>query len=132
MKLQLEKLGTVGAVLAAILCPICFPKLALIGAVLGLGVLAPYESWFAAASQAFLVVACIGHLLIYRRHRNKWVPALATLGVLLVLGSLWFHYVEALVYLGLFAVMAATVWGIFAMRRCVTCAVPLSERPSGA
>ena len=93
MKLQLEKLGTFGAVVAAILCPICFPKLALIGAALGLGVLAPFEGWFAVASQVFLVVAALGHLIIYRRHRNMGVPALALLGVLLVLGSLWFHYV---------------------------------------
>ena len=132
MKFQLEKLGTSGAVLTAFLCPICFPKLALIGAFLGLGVLAPYETWFVTASQIFLVVAGLGHFLIYRRHRNKWVPALATAGVLLVLGSLWFYYVEAWVYLGLFAVVAATVWSVFEMRRCVACATPSIEAETGA
>jgi mercuric ion transport protein len=45
MKPRLEQTGTWGAVVAAILCPMCFPKLALIGAALGLGVLAPYEGW---------------------------------------------------------------------------------------
>lgn len=54
MRLQLGKLGTFGEVVTAILCPICFPKLALIGIALGLGVLAPYESWFDSASQIFL------------------------------------------------------------------------------
>lgn len=127
MKLQLEKLGTFGAVLAAILCPICFPKLALIGAALGLGALAPFEGWFAVASQVFLILACIGHLLIYRRHRNKWVLALAILGTLSVLGTLWFHYVEALVYIGLLAVVAAAIWGVFAMRKCFTCAASPSK-----
>ena len=133
MKLQLEKLGTFGAVLAAILCPICFPKLAIIGAALGLGVLAPIEGWFAIASQVLLVLAFVGHALIYRRHRNKWVPALALVGTALVLGSLWFHYVEALVYLGLLAVVAATVWSVFAMRRCDTCATePTAEATVGS
>ena len=33
--MKLEKLGTVGAMLAAILCPICFPKHALIVAMRG-------------------------------------------------------------------------------------------------
>jgi mercuric ion transport protein len=131
VKLQLEKLGTVGAVLAAILCPICFPKLALIGAIFGLGFLSRFEGWFSVASQILLVVACLGHFLIYRRHRNKWVLALALFGTLLVLGSLWIHYVEALVYLGLIAVVAATVWGTFAMKRCVTCAAPLSDNATG-
>lgn len=119
--MKLEKLGTVGAMLAAILCPVCFPKLALIGALLGLGVLAPYEGWFAAAAQVFLAVALLGHLVAYRRHRNRWIAALAGVGVALVLGSLWFHYVEALVYLGLGAVVAATVWSVFAIRRRASC-----------
>lgn len=60
--LKLERSGTIGALAAAILCPVCFPKLALIGAALGLGALAPYECWFAAAAQVFLVVAQAGNV----------------------------------------------------------------------
>ncbi|MFZ2651054.1 MAG: MerC family mercury resistance protein [Burkholderiaceae bacterium] len=116
------KFGTGGALLAAIVCPICFPKLALVGALLGLGVLAPYEGWFAAAAQVFLVIALIGHGMAYRRHRKPWIVLLAGVGVALVLGSLWLHYVEALVYVGLAAVLAATVWSAFAVRRCTSCA----------
>lgn len=129
MKLQLEKLGTAGAILAAILCPICFPKLALIGAALGLGALAPFEGWFAAAAQVFLVLAVIGHLVAFRRHRNLWVPLLACIGASLVLGTLWFRYVEALVYLGLLSVVLATVWSVFALRKCCTSTVA-SHPPS--
>lgn len=117
MKLQLEKLGTTGAILAAILCPVCFPKLAIIGVVLGLGVLAPFEAWFAAAAQGFLVLALVGHVIAYRRHHHSGVVVLAGLGVALVLGSLWVYYLEALVYLGLVAVVAATAWSMFALRR---------------
>jgi len=116
--MKLEKLGTAGAMLAAILCPVCFPKLALIGALLGLGALAPYEGWFAAAAQVFLVLALAGHVVAFRRHGNRLIAVLAGAGVALVLGSLWLHYVEALVYLGLAAVVAATVWSVFTMRRC--------------
>ncbi len=108
--------------MAAILCPICFPKLALVGAMLGLGVLAPYEGWFAAAAQVFLVIALAGHVVAYRRHRNRWIGALAGAGGALVLGSLWVFYVETLVYLGLAMVLTATLWGVFAMRRCESCA----------
>ena len=120
MKLPLERLGTVGSLLAAIFCPICFPKLALIGAALGLGVLAPFEGWFAAASQVFLVVAVIGHLVAYRRHHVPWIPVLAGLGTAAVLGALWVKYIEAAVYLGLLAVVVATVWSAFALRVTAT------------
>jgi mercuric ion transport protein len=122
------KFGTSGALLAAILCPICFPKLALVGALLGLGVLAPYEGWFAAAAQVFLVVALLGHVVAYRRHRIRWIAALAGVGVALVLGSLWLFYVETLVYLGLAVVSAATIWSVFAMRRCGSCASDAATR----
>lgn len=124
--MKLERSGTAGAIVAAILCPVCFPKLALIGGVLGLGVLAPYEGWFAAAAQIFLVIALLGHAVAFRRHRDRRVLALAAVGVALVLGSLWLHYVEALVYAGLAAVVAATVWSGVALRSCRSCerAVP--------
>jgi len=122
MRLQFEKWGTGGAILAAILCPVCFPKLAIIGAVLGLSALAPFEGWFAAAAQGFLVLSLAGHIAAYRRHCNIWVVALAGIGVTLVLGSLWLHYIEALVYLGLVAVVVATIWSMFALRKGVTCA----------
>lgn len=122
MKLQLEKFGTVGAFLAAILCPVCFPKLAIIGALLGLGALDPFEGWFAAAAQGFLVLSLAGHVIAFRRHHNLWIVILAGLGVGLVLGSLWLYYIEALVYLGLAAVVAATVWSMFALRKGASCA----------
>jgi mercuric ion transport protein len=108
-------------------CPVCFPKLAIVGAALGLGVLAPYEGWFAAAAQVFLVVALVGHVLAFRRHRDRRVLALVAIGVALVLGALWLYYVEALVYVGLAAVVAATLWGPFAMRACASCEV-VAER----
>lgn len=117
MKPQLEKSGTIGAVLAAILCPVCFPKLAVIGAILGLGTLAPLEGWFAAAAQGFLVLAFIGHLLALRRHHVVWITLLAGLSLLLIFGSLWIHYIEALVYLGLAAMVAATIWSMVALRK---------------
>ncbi len=116
-----ERVGTVGALVAATLCPICFPKLAVIGTVLGLGALAPYEGWFALAAQLFLVVALAGHVVAFRRHRDRRVLALAAIGVALVLGGLWLYYVEALVYAGLAALVAATVWSAFALRTCRSC-----------
>ena len=130
-KISMMKTGTTGALLAAILCPICFPKLALVGALLGLGVLAPYEGWFAAAAQVFLVIALAGHVVAYRRHQNRWTVALAGVGVALVLGSLWLFYVEPLVYLGLAVVVAATIWSALVLRRCGSCIANAEVRTCG-
>lgn len=117
MRLELDKLGTVGALVAAVFCPICFPKLALIGAALGLGALAPFEGWFVAAAQVFLVLALAGHVVAYRLHRERWPPLLAGASVLTVIVSLWVHYAEVVVYAGLGGLITATLWGAILARR---------------
>jgi mercuric ion transport protein len=117
MRPRLDRLGTLGALLAALACPVCFPKIALVGAALGLGALAPFEDWFAAAAQVFLVIAGLGHLVAYRQHHMLIVPVLGWVGVLLVLGALWLRYVETIVYAGLTVLVVATVWSIVAVRR---------------
>lgn len=114
----LEKFGTVGALLAAAACPICFPKLALIGALLGLGVLAPFEGYFILAAQAMLVLALVGHWISYRRHGDRRIVMLAGLSVAAVLGALWIRYQEWLVYAGLAGIIVATIWSAVALRRC--------------
>ncbi len=65
MKTHLEKIGSLGAVIAAAACPVCFPKLALIGALFGLGALGAYESQLFIAAQILVVVAVLGHALAY-------------------------------------------------------------------
>ena len=84
MKGALEKLGSSGAVVAAAACPVCFPKLALIGALMGLGGLAAYESQLFIAAQALVVVALAGHILSFRRHRRRWILAAAAVSALAV------------------------------------------------
>jgi hypothetical protein len=52
-----EKVGSIGAIIAALACPICFPKLALVGLAVGLGVLAPYEGYMAKGVQVLIRTA---------------------------------------------------------------------------
>src|SRR3989441_12314977 len=79
MKTHLEKIGGLGAVIAAAACPICFPKLALIGAIFGLGALGAYESQLFIAAQILIAVAVLGHALAYLQHRKAWLLGLAIL-----------------------------------------------------
>ncbi len=59
----IEKAGAAGALISAAACPLCFPKLALIGAAIGLGALAPFEGWIAIAVQVLAITAMIGQIL---------------------------------------------------------------------
>jgi mercuric ion transport protein len=114
MKAHLEKVGTIGAVAAAAACPICFPKLALIGAFFGLGALSAFEYQFLIAAQALVALAVAGHALAYLRHRNRWLLGSALLSGSAVFAGLYVAGSELLVYAGLAGLVAASsadLWG---------------------
>jgi len=119
----LEKVGTSGAILAALACPICFPKLALIGAALGLGVFAPYEGYVALAVQALFVVAFAGQWLAFRRHRNRWLLVLSGVATLLLFVGFYVFPSAVLLQIALAGLAAASVWLVVESRRCAKCAV---------
>ena len=109
MKPFLDKLGSIGAVIAAAACPVCFPKLALLGALFGLGAFGAYESQLFLAAQALVVVSVIGHVLAYLRQRNRWRLALALASGVAVFAGLYWIGSEWLAYLGLAGLVAASV-----------------------
>jgi mercuric ion transport protein len=110
----LEKIGSIGAVIAAAACPICFPKLALIGAVFGLGALSAFEYQLLVAAQALVALAVAGHVLSYLRRRNRWLLWSAVLSGAAVFAGLYLAGSELLVYAGLAGLVAASsveLWG---------------------
>jgi len=112
-----EKLGSVGAVVAAAACPVCFPKLALIGALLGLGGLGAYEGQLFLAAQALVVVAVVGHGLSYLRHHNAWVVCAAIASAAAVFAGLYWAGSEALIYAGFIGLVIASATEFWTRRR---------------
>jgi len=103
-------------VVAAAACPICFPKLALLGAVFGLGALGAYESQFFIAAQVLIAVAVLGHVLACWQHRNRRLLALAVLSGAAIFGGLYLMNSEAIIYAGfagLVVTSATDFWGRF-------------------
>lgn len=116
-----EKLGTVGAVLAAAACPICFPKIALIGAAAGLGVLAPFEGFIAIGVQALFALALVGHVIAFPRHRNRWILALAIAATLMLFIAYYAISSSALLQVALGCLVVASIWLAVELRRCASC-----------
>ena len=116
MKAHLEKIGGVGAVIAAAACPVCFPKLALIGALFGLGALGAYESQIFIGAQILALVAVAGHALNFLGQRRQWPLVLALLSGaavfagLYVVASEWLSYAG---FAGLVAMSALDPWKYF-------------------
>ncbi len=122
MRNMLGKFGPTGAVVAAAACPVCFPKLAVLGAVFGLGAMASYEALFLSLAQVLVAVSLIGHIAAYRKHNNPWPMGLVFLSTASFFVSLYVRVSETLSYVSLVGLILASVWLIFDDRRRVACA----------
>ena len=116
-----EKFGTVGAVVAAAACPICFPKIALVGAAVGLGALAPFEGYIAVGVQVLFVLALVGQVLAYPRHRNRWLLSLSGATTVLLFVAYYVLPSSILLQISLAGLVAASVWLVVESRRCAKC-----------
>jgi mercuric ion transport protein len=121
MRSKLEKFGSFGAIVAAAACPFCFPKLALIGALFGFGVLVEYEVVFFYMAQLMMIVALVGHIISYKRLGNLTLLVLAFFSVILFFGSLYVFISEILSYLALTGMITAMAWMMIEDRRCTKC-----------
>ena len=113
MTKYLDKVASVGAPIAAAACPICFPKLALLGSLLGLSAFSSYEAQLFMVAQLLVIAAVAGHALAYRQHRNIRLLAAGLVGGaaffigLYVLGSEWVAYAG---FAGLVAASFVDLW----------------------
>ncbi len=117
----IEKIGSVGAVLAALSCPVCFPMLAVAGTALGLEIFRPFEGWIFILFQILLVIAMLGNLISFARHRRVFPLIIGLASPLLIFVAFYVRFNQLLLYLGLFGVAAASVLNFFANRQCVRC-----------
>lgn len=108
IRLPVEKLGSLGAVAAAAACPVCFPKLALLGAIFGLGGLAAYEAQLFVATQLLVLLALAWHLAAFRRHRRRAQLTTAVLSAAAVFAGAYAGW-EWLAYAGLAGLVTAGI-----------------------
>jgi len=123
----LDRLGSVGAVLAAAAAPCCFPLLAAVGGALGAGALAPLKGYMAYVMQSLVLVALAGNALAWRQHRRATPLAIAIASVLLVFTGNHTRLPTALVYAGLAGLLVTAIWNAVLRRRSASCCG--SERP---
>ena len=117
----LDKLGAVGAFLAAASCPACFPLLGVAGTALGLGFLRPYEGILMYVFQILVFISLIGNIFAFGNHR-KIIPLLV--GIVspsVIFWAFYIHFSYGLIYMGLFGLAAASVLNYLAQRRCKIC-----------
>jgi mercuric ion transport protein len=117
----IEKIGSIGAFLAAATCPACFPLLAVVGAALGLSVFQPFEGAVFLVFKIFVLLALIGNILSYFKHRNLAALIVGILSPLLIFFAIYLYFNPVLIYAGLFGLLGASILNFLANRRCSTC-----------
>lgn len=118
--ISLDRIGSIGVVLAAIAAPCCFPLFAAIGTAAGLGALGQYEGIILYIFQSFALVTFIGLILAFRKHRKMGPILIGAFSCALLGYHFYAHFSFALLYCGLLGIVAATLWNYLINRRAKT------------
>lgn len=121
----IDKTGSLGAVISAMGCAMCFPAIASLGAAIGLGFLSQWEGLFVnTLLPAFAWLALVVNAFGWLRHRQWHRSVLGVLGPVILLLSLypWFQYgwSSYATYAGIGLMIAVSIWDLVspASRRC--------------
>lgn len=127
-----DKAGSVGVLISAIGCAMCFPALASLGAAFGLGFLSQWEGLFITTLlPLFAGLALLVNALGWLNHRQWRRTALGLIGPTLVLAAVFFMRAYGwrsgwLLYIGLALMFGVSIWDLVshAHRRCGPDACP--------
>ena len=126
MKHLLDKGGALGALLAAVAAPCCFPLLAPLGFALGFGALLPWAEYALYGVAACAVVAMLGSVIAFRSHRHLGWLFLGVGSGLLVLPALVSPWPPTLAYAGLLGLAVTAVANHVLVRRAACTMTPSS------
>ncbi len=114
----LDKVGSVGAVIAGAAVPCCFPFLSLFGSILGLSFFAEYEGVIMYLIQGLVVLALVGSIIAYRGHRKALPLILSVLSTASVLYGMSTGLDIYYIYGGMIGLLIVAVWNTIEARRC--------------
>jgi hypothetical protein len=114
---SLDRVGSVGALIAAIAAPCCFPLFAAIGTAAGLSALGQYEGVILYIFQGFAVLTLAGLGFSVWRHRDFAPLIVGTLSCALLASHFYFEFSRLALSGGLFGLIAATMWNYLRTRR---------------
>ena len=110
LSFSLDRIGSAGALVAAIAAPCCFPLFAAVGTAAGLSVLDRYEGVILFVFQGFALLTLAGLVLSFRRNRNFGPPIIGVISCAALAIHFYLLFSLTLLYGGLFGLIAATGW----------------------
>jgi hypothetical protein len=116
----LDKIGSIGSVIAAAAAPCCFPLFGLFGSIVGLGFLAAYEDYMLWVMQGLVLLALVGSLIAYRRHRKVAPLILAIISTSAIIYGINSNLDTYFIYGGMVGLLIVSVWNSIESKRCET------------
>lgn len=119
MKLQLERIGTIGLFITALASPCCFPLFGFLLTALGIGSFELFGGWSMYIFQFLTVVSLAGLYFSYRKHRCTWSLLAAIPSAALIFYSYYFidaDYWINYLYIGMFGMLCAAGLDYYRMR----------------
>ena len=112
-----EKVGSFGTIVAAMGCASCFPAIASLGALLGLGFLSQFEGLFInTLLPIFAIVVLVSNVWSAWFHRRLGRMLLGIAGPLMILATLYVFWMNNwstyMSYLGLVIMFAVSIYDI--------------------
>lgn len=112
-----DKIGSIGTLLTAMACPVCWPLFATAGSALGLGILQPYEGILMVyVFPAFIITALVGAVLSYRHHRKPGPLITGIVSGALALYGFYVDWQVVLMYIGIFGLLVSSIMSFAANR----------------
>ena len=127
MKLQLDKIGTVGLFLAALATPCCFPLFAFVLSAFGLGSAEIFGGYTKYVFEGLVAISLAGLFISYRQHRCTYPLLVAVPSALIIFYGYNFSDSDnwnKFIYTGMFGLLAATIWNYQQNKlhgSCATC-----------
>src|SRR5262249_17429027 len=132
MQSLLDKWGALGALMAALAAPCCFPLLAPLGFALGFGALLPWAEYALYGVAGCAVVAMVGSVVAFRSHRHLGWLLLGVGSGLLVVAPLAVAWPPMVAYAGLLGLAVTAVGNhvLFRRRSCTVTPRRTGQRPA--
>lgn len=130
MNIKLDRIGTIGIFVTAMLSPCCFPLFAFALSALGLGSFELFGGWTMYIFQGLVLLSLIGFYLSYRKHKNIFPFLIGIISLGLVIYAYYLDKSDNwtfILYVGMFTLLIATGLNYYITRKqklaCSTCSV---------
>ena len=120
----IDKLGTAGLFITAILSPCCFPLFAFGASALGLGSFELLGGWAMYIFIGMVVISIAGFIISYRKHQCLYPLLIAMPSAISIFYGAFSLDISPWIYIGMFGMLAATIVNYYRNRlhgNCDTC-----------